>query len=87
MLSSLSDKAFDRPICEALLNQKYFNGIGNYLRAEILYRFVLTLLRGINPQIHFNLCTWYRISFTGEALLFHSFNAELEYCMPTLSTP
>ncbi|KAI7811879.1 endonuclease 8-like 1 [Triplophysa rosa] len=38
VLSNLSDKAFDRPICEALLNQKYFNGVGNYLRAEILYR-------------------------------------------------
>ncbi|XP_063053463.1 endonuclease 8-like 1 isoform X2 [Engraulis encrasicolus] len=38
VLSHLEDKAFDRPICEVLLNQKYFNGIGNYLRAEILYR-------------------------------------------------
>lgn len=38
VLSNLSDRAFDRPICEVLLNQKYFNGIGNYLRAEILYR-------------------------------------------------
>ncbi|XP_005994967.1 endonuclease 8-like 1 isoform X2 [Latimeria chalumnae] len=38
VLKNLSDKAFDKPICEALLNQKYFNGIGNYLRAEILYR-------------------------------------------------
>uniref|UniRef100_A0A8C6WHZ2 Endonuclease 8-like 1 n=1 Tax=Neogobius melanostomus TaxID=47308 RepID=A0A8C6WHZ2_9GOBI len=38
VLSHLSDHAFDRPICEVLLNQKYFNGIGNYLRAEILYR-------------------------------------------------
>ncbi|OXB82007.1 UNVERIFIED_CONTAM: hypothetical protein H355_004090 [Colinus virginianus] len=37
VLKNLEDKAFDRPICEALLNQKYFNGIGNYLRAEILY--------------------------------------------------
>ena|SRR3990167_8359370 len=26
-----------KPICEALLDQDYFNGIGNYLRAEILY--------------------------------------------------
>lgn len=26
------------PICELLLNQRYFNGIGNYLRAEILCR-------------------------------------------------
>ncbi|XP_041852352.1 endonuclease 8-like 1 [Melanotaenia boesemani] len=38
VLSHLPDRAFDRPICEVLLNQKYFNGIGNYLRAEILYR-------------------------------------------------
>ncbi|KFZ62894.1 Endonuclease 8-like 1, partial [Podiceps cristatus] len=38
VLKNLADKAFDKPICEALLNQKFFNGIGNYLRAEILYR-------------------------------------------------
>uniref|UniRef100_UPI0037E88D38 endonuclease 8-like 1 n=1 Tax=Semicossyphus pulcher TaxID=241346 RepID=UPI0037E88D38 len=38
VVSRLADHAFDRPICEALLNQKYFNGIGNYLRAEILFR-------------------------------------------------
>lgn len=38
VLSNLEDAAFDKPVCEALLNQKYFNGIGNYLRAEILYR-------------------------------------------------
>ncbi|XP_042330393.1 endonuclease 8-like 1 isoform X2 [Sceloporus undulatus] len=38
VLRNLSDKAFNKPICEALLNQKYFSGIGNYLRAEILYR-------------------------------------------------
>ena len=24
-MSHLSDRAFDRPICEVLLNQKYFN--------------------------------------------------------------
>ncbi|NXD82591.1 NEIL1 Endonuclease, partial [Halcyon senegalensis] len=38
VLKNVDDKAFDKPICEALLNQKFFNGIGNYLRAEILYR-------------------------------------------------
>ncbi|KAG8440357.1 hypothetical protein GDO86_006200 [Hymenochirus boettgeri] len=38
VLNNLSDKAFDKPICEVMLNQKYFNGIGNYLRAEILFR-------------------------------------------------
>lgn len=40
VLRNLADKAFDRPICEALLDQRFFNGIGNYLRAEILYRSV-----------------------------------------------
>tara|TARA_B100000963_G_scaffold334854_1_gene328439 strand:- start:16227 stop:17048 length:822 start_codon:yes stop_codon:yes gene_type:complete len=35
---NLHKKIFDKPICEILLNQKYFNGIGNYLRAEIIYR-------------------------------------------------
>ncbi|NXA96160.1 NEIL1 Endonuclease, partial [Melanocharis versteri] len=38
VLKNLDDRAFDKPICEVLLNQQYFNGIGNYLRAEILYR-------------------------------------------------
>ncbi|XP_072409197.1 endonuclease 8-like 1 isoform X4 [Chiloscyllium punctatum] len=38
VLTNLSERAFDKPICEVLLNQKYFSGIGNYLRAEILFR-------------------------------------------------
>ncbi|XP_023241242.1 endonuclease 8-like 1 isoform X1 [Centruroides sculpturatus] len=38
VLLNLSQSIFSKPICEVLLNQKYFNGIGNYLRAEILYR-------------------------------------------------
>ena len=37
ILNNLSTKTFDKPICEALLDQKYFNGIGNYLRSTILY--------------------------------------------------
>lgn len=36
--------ALKKPIYEALLNQEYFNGIGNYLRAEILGRI------NINPN-------------------------------------
>ena len=36
--ANLHRKDFDKPICEVLMNQKWFNGIGNYLRAEILYR-------------------------------------------------
>lgn len=38
VLRNLQDSAFNKPLCEVLLNQKYFNGIGNYLRAEIIYR-------------------------------------------------
>jgi endonuclease VIII-like 1 len=38
VLDHLEQSAFDRPICEAMLNQKYFNGVGNYLRAEVLFR-------------------------------------------------
>nr|XP_028600591.1 endonuclease 8-like 1 isoform X2 [Podarcis muralis] len=57
VLRNLSDKAFDKPICEALLNQKFFNGVGNYLRAEILYRLKIppfekarTVLEDLKPQ-------------------------------------
>lgn len=45
VLQNLEDPAFSRPICEALLNQKYFNGIGNYLRAEILFRLVIPICK------------------------------------------
>jgi len=38
ILNNLDKKEFDKPINEVLMNQTYFNGIGNYLRAEILYR-------------------------------------------------
>ena len=37
VLDNQKSKVFDKPICEALLDQKYFNGIGNYLRSTILY--------------------------------------------------
>ncbi|XP_034541670.1 endonuclease 8-like 1 isoform X2 [Notolabrus celidotus] len=57
VVSHLSNPAFDRPICEALLNQKYFNGIGNYLRAEILFRLNIppfvsarTVLEGLESE-------------------------------------
>jgi len=38
ILQNLHKRAFDKPIYEVLMNQRYFNGIGNYLRAEILIR-------------------------------------------------
>lgn len=37
ILSNLNRKIFDKPICEVLLNQEFFNGIGNYIRSTILY--------------------------------------------------
>jgi formamidopyrimidine-DNA glycosylase len=37
ILNNLDKKAFEKPIYETLLNQEYFNGIGNYLRSTILY--------------------------------------------------
>ena len=45
VLNNLEASAFNKPICEALLNQKYFNGIGNYLRAEVLYRYSLIQMK------------------------------------------
>ena len=44
ILKNLDNKVFNQPIHLVLMNQKYFNGIGNYLRAEILYR-----LPRVNP--------------------------------------
>lgn len=44
--ANLESKAFNKPIHEALMNQSYFNGIGNYLRAEIIY-----LLETLNPNL------------------------------------
>lgn len=38
VLRNLQSKAFVYPIYEVLLNQKYFNGVGNYLRSVVLYR-------------------------------------------------
>lgn len=36
--NSINKKAFDKSICEVLLNQEYFNGIGAYLCSEIIGR-------------------------------------------------
>ena len=38
IMGNLDSPLFKRKICETLLEQKFFNGVGNYLRAEILYR-------------------------------------------------
>jgi endonuclease VIII-like 1 len=38
IIDNLKKKTFEKPIYEVLMDQKYFSGIGNYLRAMILYR-------------------------------------------------
>lgn len=38
IMDNIDKKEFDKPIHLVMMNQRYFNGIGNYLRAEILYR-------------------------------------------------
>ncbi|XP_031551308.1 endonuclease 8-like 1 [Actinia tenebrosa] len=38
VLNNLENPVFNKPLCEVMHDQKYFNGIGNYLRAEIIYR-------------------------------------------------
>eukprot|EP01125_Pyxidicula_operculata_P014359 TRINITY_DN4779_c0_g1_i1.p1 TRINITY_DN4779_c0_g1~~TRINITY_DN4779_c0_g1_i1.p1 ORF type:complete len:666 (+),score=93.69 TRINITY_DN4779_c0_g1_i1:21-2018(+) len=38
IISNCHKSTFSQQICEIMLDQDYFNGIGNYLRAEILYR-------------------------------------------------
>lgn len=54
---------FNKPIHLVLMNQKYFNGIGNYLRAEILYRVdvdpFISAREALesNPEIY-QLCRW-----------------------------
>jgi endonuclease VIII-like 1 len=46
--NTLGSKDFSKPIGEALLNQKYFNGIGAYLNAEIIGRLDIDPFRTIN---------------------------------------
>lgn len=49
ILDNFGCKDFNKPLHVVLLNQKYFNGIGNYLRSTIIYN-----LRIIDPNIPFN---------------------------------
>lgn len=53
ILTGLKSADFNKPICEALLNQKYFNGIGNYLRAEILYRCIMSYIFIVRVILNF----------------------------------
>ena len=49
--NNLNKREFDKPIYEVMMNQRYFNGIGNYLRAEILDRFDETPFKSAREYI------------------------------------
>jgi len=38
IINNINKRVFQKPLFEILMDQKWFNGIGNYLRAEIVYR-------------------------------------------------
>lgn len=38
ILNNLDNPIFQKPIYEVLMNQTYFNGIGNYIRSEVICR-------------------------------------------------
>jgi len=44
VLNNLDKPAFQKPLFEVLMNQTYFNGIGNYMRCEIIGR-----ISSLNP--------------------------------------
>lgn len=54
IIKNLHKKVFNKPICEVLMDQKYFNGIGNYLRAEILHRAEVSPWTPANTAIYKN---------------------------------
>jgi endonuclease VIII-like 1 len=38
VLLSLNDSAFKKPIYETLMDQRYFNGVGNWIRSVLIYK-------------------------------------------------
>ena len=74
VLDNLDSSVFNKPICEVLLNQQFFNGIGNYLRCEILYRYALiSTQRNLmaHKALHENKQRP-EISYTGRVLIVHN---------------
>ena len=49
IINNIDRKVFNKPLYEILMDQKWFNGIGNYLRAEIIYR-----MGNVNPFLPAN---------------------------------
>lgn len=52
LTSFKTEKDFKKPLSEVLMNQKWFNGIGNYLRAEILYRLDVSPFQAASNLTH-----------------------------------
>lgn len=48
IMKNYGHKDFDRMLCEVMMSQTYFNGIGNYLRSTIIYHL------GVNPFMTLN---------------------------------
>jgi endonuclease VIII-like 1 len=63
VISNLTNKVFDKPICEVLLDQKYFDGVGNYIRSTIIHYMDINPFESArdiiknNPKI-FDTCKW-----------------------------
>jgi len=57
ILSNIRLKHFDKPICDVLLDQRYFNGIGNYVRSTVLYYLDINPFRNARETIlnHINI--------------------------------
>ena len=48
-------KQFEKPVYELMMDQAYFNGIGNYLRTEILYRLDINPFQSLNAVLTANI--------------------------------
>lgn len=45
-------KAFDKPCYEVMMDQRYFNGCGNYFRAELLYKMNVNPFQTMNQLLN-----------------------------------
>lgn len=48
---------FKKPICEMMMDQRYFNGSGNYIRSEVLYKMDVDPFQTLEEIVNTNLET------------------------------
>lgn len=53
--SKIGIKQFEKPVYELMMDQAYFSGCGNYLRAEILYRLDIDPFQSLNTVLEKNI--------------------------------